>query len=296
MPRVALNGVELYYEETGDGPPVVFCHEFAGDYRSWDPQVRALGRTYRCITFTYRGFPPSSVPDDPEAYSQDILIEDLRALVDHLGLDSAHFVGFSMGGSVVLNFALKYPERCRTIAVVGAGSGTTNRQGFLADIERTVQLIRSRGIEGFAETYAEGPTRQPFKRKDRHGWEVFKRQLADHSPVGQALIMRGVLRQRPTIFALEEHLHKLDVPALIVIGDEDEPCVDAAVFMKRHLPAAGLLVLPQSGHAVNLEEPALFNAALIDFFRMAEADRWARRTSVTTSMLPAVESETEDDD
>lgn len=290
MPRVALNGVELYYEETGDGPPVVFCHEFAGDYRSWDPQVRAFGRSYRCITFTYRGFPPSSVPNDPEAYSQDLLIEDLRALLDHLGIEQAHLVGFSMGGSVVLNFALKYPRRCRTIVIVGAGSGTTNRARFEQDIEHTVALLGERGIDSFAETYAEGPTRQPFKRKDRHGWQVFKRQLADHSPIGQALIMLGVLRRRPTIFQLEERLHDLDVPTLIVIGDEDEPCVDPAVFLKRHLLSAGLLVLPQSGHAVNLEEPALFNAAVLEFFRLAEAGRWAQRTSVTTSLLPALET------
>ncbi len=289
MPRVALNGVELYYEDTGSGYPVVFCHEFAADYRGWDPQVRAFGRSYRCITFSYRGFPPSSVPESPEAYSQDQLIEDLRALVDHLEIKEAHFVGFSMGGSVVLNFAIRYPQLCRTIVVVGAGSGTTNREQFERDIDRTVELLRERGIEGFAEVYGVGPTRLPFKRKDPHGYAVFRRQLADHSATGQALTMLGVIRRRPTIFALEAQLHALDVPTLVIIGDEDEPCVDPAVFMKRHIPSAGLLVLPQSGHAVNLEEPALFNAAVLEFFRLAEADRWARRTSVTTSMLPAKE-------
>jgi len=174
--------------------------------------------------------------------------------------------------------------------VVGAGSGTTNRAEFERDIDRTVELLRERGIEGFAEVYGVGPTRLPFKRKDPHGYAVFRRQLADHSATGQALTMLGVIRQRPTIFALEAQLHALDVPTLVIIGDEDEPCVDPAVFMKRHIPSAGLLVLPQSGHAVNLEEPALFNAAVLEFFRLAEADRWARRTSVTTSMLPAKEN------
>jgi pimeloyl-ACP methyl ester carboxylesterase len=294
VPYATLNGVELYYQDTGAEslPTIVFCHEFAGDYRSWDPQVRAFGRSYRCITFNYRGFPPSSVPDDPQAYSQDHLIEDLRALVvEHLGLskNQAHFVGFSMGGSVVLNFALRYPELCRGIVVVGAGAGTTNRERFERDIDQTVDLLRTRGIDGFVEIYAEGPTRQPFKRKDRHGWEAFRRQLADHSAVGQALTMLGVLRRRPTIFQLEDRLRRLEVPTLVMIGDEDEPCVDPAVFMKRQIPSAGLLVLPQSGHAVNLEEPALFNAAVLEFFRLAEAGQWARRASVTTSMLPAME-------
>jgi pimeloyl-ACP methyl ester carboxylesterase len=289
VPRVTLNGVELYYEDTGSGDPVVFCHEFAADYRGWDPQVRAFGRLYRCITYSYRGFPPSGVPDSPDAYSQDHLIEDLRALVEHLGLKTAHFVGFSMGGSVVLNFAIRYPGLCRTIVVVGAGSGTTNRAQFERDIDRTVDLLRARGIDGFAEVYGEGPTRLPFKRKDPHGYALFRRQLADHSATGQALTMLGVLRPRPTIFALESQLHALEVPTLVIIGDEDEPCVDPAVFMKRHISSAGLLVLPQSGHAVNLEEPALFNAVVLEFFRLAEAGRWARRTSVTTSMLPNTE-------
>jgi pimeloyl-ACP methyl ester carboxylesterase len=288
MPRIALNGVELYYEDSGGSrPAIVFCHEFAGDYRAWDPQVRAFGRAYRCITYNHRGFPPSSVPDDPEAYSQDLLIEDLRALVEHLGLATAHFVGFSMGGNVVLNFALRYPSLCRAIVVVGTGAGTTNRERFERDIEQVVDLIKRGGIDGFAETYAVGPTRLPFKRKDPHGWALFRRQLAEHSPTGQALTMLGVMRRRPSIFALEAALQDLTVPTLLVVGDEDEPCVDPAVFLKRHIPSAGLLVLPQSGHAVNLEEPALFTAALLDFFRLAEAGLWARRAQVTTSMLPA---------
>src|SRR3954449_9628288 len=104
MPAALVNGVELFYEETGTGVPVVFCHEFAGDYRSWDPQVRFFDRLYRCVTYCHRGYPPSSVPSDPEAYSQDLLVSDLRSLVDHLGIQKAHFVGFSMGGNVVLNF------------------------------------------------------------------------------------------------------------------------------------------------------------------------------------------------
>jgi pimeloyl-ACP methyl ester carboxylesterase len=286
MPRAALNGVELYFEDTGSGYPVVFCHEFAGDYRSWDPQVRLFGRTYRCITYSYRGFPPSSVPDEPSRYSQDLLIDDLHALLQYLGIGSAYLIGFSMGGSMVLNFALRYPDLCRGIVVVGAGAGSTNRERFERDIDQTVELIRARGMDAFADVYADGPTRRPFKRKDLHGWSVFRRQLAEHSPTGQALTMLGVQRGRPTIFALEDQLPALTVPTLVIIGDEDEPCVDTSVFLKRRVPSAGLLVLPQSGHAVNLEEPALFNAAVIEFFRLIEADRWPRRSGVTTSLLP----------
>src|SRR5579864_5897795 len=276
MPTATVNGIELYYEDTGTGYPVVFCHEFAGDYRSWEPQVRAFGRLYRCITYSHRGYPPSTVPSDPEAYSQDLLIEDLHGLMNHLGIQQAHLVGFSVGGNVVLNFALKYPRACRSIAVIGTGAGSTNRQRFEHDISNVVRLIRQNGMRAFAETYAEGPTRQPFKRKDPYGWSVFRDQLSEHNADGQAYTMQGVMLQRPTVFSLEPGLRELHVPALIAIGDEDEPCVDVAVFLKRTLPSAGLLVLPQSGHAINLEEPAIVNSALLEFWRMVEADRWPR--------------------
>jgi pimeloyl-ACP methyl ester carboxylesterase len=286
VPHAAVNGVDLYYETSGSGYPVVFCHEFAGDYRAWDPQVRAFNRLYQCITYSQRGYPPSSVPTEPDAYSQDHLIEDLRGLVEHMGISQAHFVGFSMGGSVVLNFALRYPELCRSIAVVGAGAGSTNRDRFVADIQHVVELIRSKGIQRFAETYAEGPTRLPFKRKDPHGWLVFRAQLAEHAADGQALTMQGVMLRRPTIFSLETGLRELQVPTLVAIGDEDEPCVDVAVFLKRTIPSVGLLVLPQSGHAINLEEPARFNDGVMQFLRMVEAGRWPRRDSVTTALMP----------
>ena len=286
MPRARVGDVELHYEESGTGFPVVFCHEFAGDHRSWDPQVRALDRLYRCVTYSQRGFPPSSVPADAAAYGQDLLIEDLRGLLGHLGIQQAHLVGFSLGGSVVLNFALRYPELCRGIVVAGAGSGTTNRERFERDIQQIAGLLRSGGIQGFAEVYAEAPTRQPFKRKDPHGWRVFRDMLAQHDASGQAFTALGVMLKRPTLFALEDQLAALRVPTLIVIGDEDEPCVDPAVFLKRRIAASGLLVVPQTGHTVNLEEPAVFNAAVLEFFRLVEADRWATRAAVTTSMLP----------
>ena len=287
MPTTTVNGVELYYEDTGSGFPVVFCHEFAGDYRAWDPQVRAFCRLYRCITYSQRGFPPSSAPSSLEQYSQDLLIDDVHALTKHLEIRQAHFVGFSMGGSVVLNFALRYPHLCRSITVAGTGAGSTDRDRFEHDIQHTVELIRTAGMRAFAERYAEGPTRQPFKRKDPYGWSVFREQLAAHNADGQANSMLGVMLKRPTIFALEPGLRNLAVPTFVAIGDEDEPCVDVAVFLKRTLRSAGLVVFPQSGHTINLEQPAEFNHAVLDFLQMVEAERWAQRTAVTTALLPA---------
>lgn len=286
MPTAKVNGVELYYEVTGEGFPIVFSHEFAGDYRSWEPQVRYFSRLYQCITYNHRGFPPSCVPEDPEAYSQDILVDDLRALLDHLGIQQAHVVGFSMGGNVALNLAIRYPECCRSIVVAGTGSGTTNRERFEQDIKEIVDTLMTKGMRAFADIYTVGAARLQFRRKDPRGWEEFREQFAQHSAIGSALTMQGVQLRRPPIFALKEQLNRLTVPTLVIIGDEDEPCVDPAVFMKREIPTSGLVVLPQTGHTLNLEEPMAFNRALHDFFVTVEAGRWATRAVVTTSLLP----------
>src|ERR1700680_439077 len=116
--QAEVNGVSLYYEVTGEGYPLIFSHEFAGDHRSWEPQGRYFSRTYRCVTLNHRGYPPSAVPDVPAAYSQSNMIEDLRGLARHLGIEQAHWVGCSMGAQGVLMLGMRYPEVCRSLVVV----------------------------------------------------------------------------------------------------------------------------------------------------------------------------------
>ncbi|HET8576971.1 MAG TPA: alpha/beta hydrolase, partial [Methylomirabilota bacterium] len=135
MPTARVNGVELYYEETGSGFPLIWSHEFGGDYRSWEPQVRYFSRRYRVITYNYRGYPPSSVPDDPAAYRNEILVEDLAALMRHLGIAKAHVGGLSMGGNVTLNFGIRYPEMAASLVIAGCGSGTVDHAGFARECE-----------------------------------------------------------------------------------------------------------------------------------------------------------------
>jgi pimeloyl-ACP methyl ester carboxylesterase len=286
MASARINGVDLYYEDTGEGFPVVWCHEFAGDYRSWEGQVRGLSRLYRGVTWNYRGYPPSSVPDDPATYSQEQLVADLLGLLDHLGVDRAHLVGLSMGGSLVLAFAAAHPERCRSIVAAGAGSGTTDRERFEQDVQHVARVLFDQGMAALGAFYTRGPTRLPFLRKDPRGWQEFHEQFATHSAQGSAYTMLGVQLRRPTIYEMGPRLEGLWVPTLIVVGDEDEPCLEPALFLKRTIPGSGLLVLPQSGHTINLEEPAAFNAAVLSFFQAVEADRWARRQAVSTSLLP----------
>ena len=280
MPTLTTDdGVTLAFEDTGSGIPVVFVHEFAGDLRSWEPQVRHLSRRYRCITYNARGFPPSEVPGDPGAYSQDRARDDVRAVLDALDIERAHVVGLSMGGFATLHFGLGYPERARSLVVAGVGYGAEpeQRERFRSEADATTRLLRTRGMAAFAESYAVGPTRVQFQNKDPRGWREFAELLAGHSAAGSAHTQQGVQKERPSVFDLGDEMKALAVPTLVVIGDEDWPCLIPSVYMKRTIPSAGLLVVPNTGHTVNLEEPGAFNAALADFFAFVDAGRWPMR-------------------
>ncbi len=294
MPKALINGVNLYYEETGEGTPVVFLHEFAGDYRSWEAQVRFFSRRYRCITYNARGYPPSDVPERPEDYSQDLAVADLRGLMDHLGLAQAHVVGFSMGGFAALIFGLRHPERARSLVVAGCGYGSgADRSAWERDVELVADRMQA-GMDKAAEFYARGPTRVQFQDTDPRGWREFYEQLKASSSLGHANTMRGVQKRRPSVPQLEAEMKRLTVPTLLMTGDEDEPCLEPSVFMKRTIPAAALVVMPKCGHTINLEAPDEFNRHLQDFFIQVDAGRWRPRNPASLSksaLLPPQETE-----
>ena len=285
MPEITTDdGVRLYYEESGSGLPLIFVHEFADDYRSYEPQMRYFSRRYRCITFNARGYPPSDVPTDPAAYSQDRARDDIRSVLDGLGLDRAHVVGVSMGGFATLHFGLHYPDRALSLTVGGCGYGakSNQREGFKAETARIAERLETESMAAVSADYALGPTRVQFQNKDPRGWRAFADMLAEHSSEGTARTMRGVQQARPSLYDLAEALGRLTVPLLIINGDEDEPCLDAGLYLKRTVPSAALVMLPQTGHAVNLEEPALFNQFLQDFMHQVESGGWRQRDPRST--------------
>lgn len=280
MPHLTTDdGIKLYYEETGTGIPIVFIHEFAGDVRSYEPQVRHFARSYRCITFNARGYPPSDVPKDAERYSQERARDDIRAVLDALKIDKAHIVGLSMGGFAALHFGFTYPERSRSLVVAGCGYGAApnERAKFAEEAETAAKRFEEITMAKAAEAYALGPTRVQFQNKDPRGWREFAAQLAEHSTEGAALTMRGVQKRRPSLFDLVDKMKTITVPTLIMTGDEDWPCLEPALLMKRTIPSAGLVVMPNSGHGINLEEPAMFNMHLANLFQAADAGRWPLR-------------------
>lgn len=277
MPTLAADdGVKLHYEEAGSGTPLLFVHEFAGDHRSWESQLRHFSRRYRCIAYNARGYPPSDVPEEFERYSQEWARDDARAVLDRLGIDKAHVVGLSMGAFATLHFGLAYPERALSITTAGVGSGAppADYAKFQADSRENAKRILEKGMGEFAATYGHGPARVQLKRKDPRGFAEFVRHLAEHSARGSANTMLGYQGRRPSLWDLEGALRAMRVPTLIVAGDEDAVTLEASLFLKRTLPRAGLAMLPRTGHLMNLEEPALFNRIVEDFLHEVERGRW----------------------
>lgn len=276
MAFVETGGVKLYYEEAGNGFPIVFAHEFGGDCRSWEGQLRHFARRYRCIAYNARGFPPSDAPEELEAYSQDLFVADMVGLMDAVGVDRAHVVGLSMGSMTALHFGRLQPGRARSLVVAGNGPGDTARakRKFEAEIAAVIAEVERGGWPKVAETYGLADDRAQARAKNPRGHAEFVAQIGARPKTGPLQALRRVVTGRPLLADLAEDLRHMAVPTLLATGDEDHVCIDTCLYLKRLLPMAGLQVFPKTGHAINLEEPARFNQALEDFFAAVEEGRW----------------------
>jgi pimeloyl-ACP methyl ester carboxylesterase len=273
------DGVRLYYEETGSGTAIIFVHEYAGDYRSWEPQLRHFGQRYRAVAFNARGYPPSDVPESVSSYSQARAADDIAAVLDGIGVQQAHIVGLSMGGFATLHFGFRHPARALSLVVAGCGYGAEpeQRERFRQEAEAVAAFIREKGMREFAEKYAYGPTRVQFENKDPRGFAEFKRMLAEHHPLGAINTQLGVQRERPSLYDLGEQMRGLRVPTLILHGDEDWPCLAPGLLMKREIASAALAVMPNCGHGINLEDPDEFNRIVDLFLMQVQSGRWPMR-------------------
>jgi len=271
--------VRLYYEETGSGTPILFLHEFAADQNNWEPQMRYFSRGHRCIAYSARGYTPSDVPPSPEAYSYIHFYTDALAVLDHLRVEKAHFVGLSMGSYSSLQVSINAPARMLSMTLAGVGSGSSLEEldAFRQQCWETAEEFEKLGSAEVAKVTREAPGRVPFLVKDPRGHADFYAALARHDAKGSANTMRGFQGGRPSIFTLTEAIRKATTPALIICGDEDDACVEPSLFLKKNLPASGLVFFPKSGHVLNLEEPALFNEMVERFIALAQAGRWGVR-------------------
>ncbi|HEV2678667.1 MAG TPA: alpha/beta hydrolase [Aliidongia sp.] len=278
MPFIDQADARLYYEETGSGYPIVFVHEFAADAREWEHQLRAFSRDYRCIAFNARGYPPSDVPADAVRYGWESSRDDLLAMLNGLKIDKAHLVGLSMGAYTALAFGMRHPDRVSAIVAAACGSGSppSLRANFIRDAKNTAQAFLELGSAALAEVIGHSPTRIQLKRKDPRAWAEFMSHLREHSAEGSSHTMARYQAGRPSLWSFEAELRRLRLPVLVAVGDEDEPCVEASLYLKRHLPNAGLWMAPNTGHAINLEEPAAFNQVTGDFFSAVGRGAWRR--------------------
>jgi len=280
MPHLTTDdGVKLYYEEVGSGIPIVFVHEFAGDVRSWEQQLRYFRRSYRCIAYNARGYPPSDVPETLDKYSQDRARDDIRAVLDGLKIDKAHIIGLSMGGFATTHFGFTYGDRARSLVIAGCGYGAEpeKQAQFREETAEAAKRIETLGMAKAAQGYGMGPSRVQYLNKDPRGFKEFIDQLADHSSTGSALTMRGVQNRRPSLFDLVDKIKTITAPTLIMTGDEDFPCIQPGVLMKQHISTAGLVVMPNAGHAINLEDPAAFNRHIEEFLHAVDVGAWRSR-------------------
>jgi pimeloyl-ACP methyl ester carboxylesterase len=279
MPYATSDGVRLYYEEAGKGTPIVFVHEFADDLYSWEPQVRFFSRRYRCIAYNARGYPPSDVPSSRAKYSQAIAADDIAAVMRHLGLRKAHVIGCSMGGYATVHFGLRHARLALSLTAIGVGYGSDpdKRKQFIGDNDVMARRFEELGTAEAIKPYQIGPSRIQFQNKDPRGFAHFCAEFAKHSALGSANTLRGVQGKRPTIYSLERGLSRLKVPLHMVSGDEDNNCLEPGVFIKRVCPSACLTVVANTGHAVNLEEPDLFNRLTAEFLAQVDSGRWRPR-------------------
>ncbi len=286
MPRAtASDGIGLHWEESGSGTPILFVHEFAGDHRSWAPQVRHFAKSHRCIIYAARGYPPSDVPRDVSSYAQARAVEDAVSVLDAARAGKAHVVGLSMGGFATLHLVLTHPDRVLSAAIGGVGYGAQpeKQDQFRKESNAIADAFQSQGSAVVAESYAVGPARVQLQNKNPEAWREFKDALARHDATGTANTMRGVQVTRPSLYAMQEQLRAVRTPVLILAGDEDEGSLEPSLMLKRAIPTSALLILPRTGHTLNLEEPELFNATVERFMAAVESGEWGTRDPRATA-------------
>jgi pimeloyl-ACP methyl ester carboxylesterase len=303
MPFVETTGAKLYFEESGYGYPIIFIHEFGSDIRGWEAQVRHFSRAYRCIAYNARGYPPSDIPQDAASYGWEFAVDDIAAVMRGLAIERAHVVGLSMGGYAALQFGLRYPEKANAIvaAAVGSGSLPSQRDAWLKETSVLARVFIEHGMGALAERMARGPARIQLKYKDRRSWQDFLGRLRQHSTQGMSNTMARCQALRPSLHDLRDQLSGMAIPVLLAVGDEDAPCLETNLMLKSTLPDAGLWICPNTGHAINLEEPAAFNAQVESFLGAVERGSWRRgypkteiesalrlqrRTSPASSLIP----------
>ena len=246
-----IQGGRLSYESIGSGDAVVLIHGM-GDRRTWDAQVSALAAGYRVIRYDVRGFGASSLPEEDRAYSHH---EDLAKLLDHLGIDAAHVVGFSLGSAIAVDFALAYPDRTISLVPVGPwvfGYSSPAEERMFADFARVGAAMEAGGQAAAVEAWMSAPA----------AGERLRQMVTDHSFWG--FVHRDP--RRPVEPSAAGRTNEIDAPTLILAGEHDIPaCLEVAELLDRTVPGSRMVIIEETGHLLQIEKPDEFNQHLVEF-------------------------------
>jgi pimeloyl-ACP methyl ester carboxylesterase len=248
MPKLDRDGVSIYYEVHGEGPPLLLSHGYSATSQMWRPQIEALGSTHTLITWDMRGHGRSDSPRDDAAYSERLTTADMAALLDHLGYQEAIIGGLSLGGYMSFAFYADYPDRVRALLIIDTGPGFKNDQA--RENWNTYALERAAAIEKDGAGALEGRSAE--------------QAAAEHEDItGLVYAARNMLTQStPRVIQL---LPEINVPTLVLVGAEDEGFLAATDYMAAKIPGAHKVIIPKAGHAANIDQPAAFNTAVSEF-------------------------------
>jgi len=248
VPLLDRDGVKIYYEDHGHGPPILLSHGYCATCRMWNGQISALVARHRVIVWDMRGHGESDDPADPRAYSEALTVEDMAALLRRCGIDRTVIGGLSLGGYMSLAFHHAHPEMVEALMLFDTGPGFRNAEARRAWNERAEQRARDLDARGFAALGDSDEVRASKHRSAR----------------GLAGAARGMLAQ-----ADDDHiiagLDKIAVPTLVLVGADDTHFLAAADYMARKIPGVVRVTIPGAGHASNLHQPEAFNRAVTDF-------------------------------
>ncbi|MGH7893461.1 MAG: alpha/beta fold hydrolase [Candidatus Binatia bacterium] len=256
-----MDAPRLHIDVDGTGPTVLLLHGFGGSARNFGPQMRALKDRYRVVRYDARGHARSEMPPDPEAYTPETFVDDMRRVADEVGADRAVVGGLSMGAGVSLRFALAYPDRVRALMLCAFPAGADDPDGFAGKALRFAETIEQRGPEAAGEAYVWGPT----TKLDRSAVHFVRQGFLEHPPHGLALTLRGLIAKQPSVAAMRTDLATVRCPTLVVVGSEDGPSLGACRLLAATLPRACLVVIPGAGHVVNLQKPDEVSVAMMKF-------------------------------
>lgn len=256
--RQTAKVIHLHSESAGDGPTILFAHGFAGSARNWNPQARALKTTHRVLRYDARGHARSDAPDDPAAYTPETFVDDLATV---LAGDDAVIAGLSMGASTALRFALQHPDQTKALVLAAFPSGPDRPTSLTAEAHAFADAIERDGVEKAGARFVWGPD----SGLDAPAAKLVRQGFLEHPPHGLAHTLRGVIACQPRVHDLE--LQSLTMPALVIVGANDEGSLPPSEKLKDAIPGARLVIVPDAGHVVNLANPGAFDAALLSFLQ-----------------------------